>query len=163
MLPSATSPQIASSRISRSADIILNSTIDNVFPLFGPVREKEWAKGWDPVILSGSGDVEEQMVFRTASGYKDEPNYTWIVSKFIPSSFLIVYSVISVDRIWFITVNCKPLGSKTQATITYTYNGFTEAAAIRNRESADRMFAEELKDWQKAINHYLATGKKLIH
>jgi hypothetical protein len=33
-------------RITKSAAIFLNDRILNVFPLFGPVREMEWADGW---------------------------------------------------------------------------------------------------------------------
>ena len=32
-----------------------------------------------------------------------------------------------------------------------------------NAMAAERMFAENLRDWEEAINFYLATGKKLAH
>jgi hypothetical protein len=147
--------------ITKTSIIMLESGVDDVFPLFGPIREKEWADGWNPRVLTATQDVSEHMMFRTRSKYTDEPDYTWIISKYHPEQFLIEYTVISSDRIWFITVACKAVGTITEATITYSYNGFTATAIARNRESAEKMFAHSLKDWETAINYFLRTGKKL--
>jgi hypothetical protein len=151
---------IEAERMSKSATIHLNGSIQEVFPLFGPVREMEWAEGWQPIILYSSSDVEEHMVFSTPSRYDDEGHYLWTVSKYFPEQNLIEYTVSATDRIWFIRVECFSDRSATRATITYTYTGFTSMAAERNRESIDGMFSEDLKDWERAINHYLLTGEK---
>jgi hypothetical protein len=51
-------------KISREATIRLNGNFEQVFPLFGPVREKDWADGWDPqILLSEADNIEEHMVF----------------------------------------------------------------------------------------------------
>ena len=147
--------------ISKTATIHLNGTVKNVFPLFGPIREKDWAHGWNPVIISGKGEVEEHMVFKTPGRYTDEKEYTWAVTKYDPERFLVEYTVTSKERIWFISVQCNDTGDKTNATITYTFTGFTDMARTRNHESLGRMFAENLADWERAINHYLGTGKQL--
>src|SRR5262245_10342915 len=53
-------------RISRTATFRAEGPIDKVFPLFGPVLEKEWCWGWNPEILySTSPLIEEKMIFRT--------------------------------------------------------------------------------------------------
>lgn len=44
-------PVFESARISRTSTITLNGPLGEVFPLFGPVREKEWAAGWEPRVL----------------------------------------------------------------------------------------------------------------
>lgn len=153
--------QLHAQKISRTATISIKSPIEKVFPLFGPIREKEWAHGWDPTVVSGDGDVSEHMVFKTNGRYDDEPEYLWAVTKFFPEKYLIEYTVTSKDRIWFITVQCKNSASSTSADVTYTYIGLTKSAQERNSESLERMFARDLDDWEEAISHYLLTGNQL--
>jgi len=154
--PETNQPEVAS----RSADILLDVRVQEAFPLFGPIREKDWAEGWEPVVRHGAGVVEEKMIFQTKGSYRDEPDYTWIVSKYFPDRYLIKYTVISSNRVWFITVQCNPVGLKTRATIRYSYHGFTPIAIQRNHESIQQMFASNLNDWEVAINYFLKTGKK---
>jgi hypothetical protein len=153
--------QLTAQKISRTATISLKSTIDKVFPLFGPIREKEWAHGWDPDVVSGEDDVSEHMVFKTHGRYDDEPEYLWAITKYSPENFLIEYTVTSKERLWFITVQCKNNRPSTSAEVTYTYIGFSKKAEERNAESLGRMFARDLDDWEEAINHYLLTGNQL--
>jgi hypothetical protein len=148
-------------RIKRSASFVINGTIDKVFPLFGPVREEEWAEGWKPgVIYSENGLVEEHMIFQTA-GNPEEGKYTWVITQFIPMKYLIEYTVSTAARIWFVRVECKEAGEKTKATVSYTYTGLTEVGNHRNKRALEKMFEHNLTDWEEAINHYLKTGKKL--
>jgi hypothetical protein len=161
----AASPMVGfePTRISKTASIELNGPIEKVFPLFGPIREKEWAHGWEPEIVFGESDAEEHMIFKTRSGFADEKQYTWILSKLDQKNYLVEYTVSSTDRIWFITVQCAAHGEKTIASITYTYTSFSDLAQEKNSQSLIKMYSENLKDWEKAINHYLHTGKKLTH
>ena len=142
-------------RTTRSAVIVLHGTVENVFRLFGPVREKLWAEGWDPEILAGDGEVEEHMVFRTSPRYPDERHYLWIVSKYHPEKFFIEYTVVTSERVWFVTVSCAGSKGETHATISYSYSAWSSAAIQRNKDAARQMFAHELKDWEAAINEYL--------
>jgi hypothetical protein len=151
-------------RIEKTAAIVLNGSVDHVFPLFGPIREKDWAEGWEPQILYGETEAEEHMMFTSKSRYPDEQVYTWVVTKLEPARHLIEYTVSAPGRIWFITVSCEELHrDKTRATITYSFTALEEKAVKRNQESLDKMFAHQLTDWQEAINYYLATGQKLVH
>jgi hypothetical protein len=146
-------------RISKTALIELRASIEKVFPLFGPIRETEWAYGWDPEIIFGNIDPEEHMIFRTKAGYDDEKFYTWIVSQYSLAHHKIEYTVSTTQRIWVITVQCTAHGNGTKAMITYTYTSLTDTGAKRNEESLRNMFACDLKDWEEAINFYLNTGK----
>jgi hypothetical protein len=147
-------------RINRSATILLHDNIARVFPLFGPVREADWAEGWAPEILYGYADAEEHMVFRTKG---EGEYYQWIITQFDPQRFQIEYTVTAAERVWFIRVECKPYQNETLATVSYTYIGLTEDGHTRNKKAMDRIFAHNLGDWEEAVNHYLSTGKKLIH
>jgi hypothetical protein len=147
-------------RISQSSEIVIDSVVENVFPLFGPLLEMEWAIGWEPrIIFLDQPNVAEHMIFQTKSHYGED--YLWAVTQYVPERYFIEYTVTAVDRIWFIRVECKEAGLKTEATITYTYTGLNEKGNRRNREALDKMFVSDLKDWQDAINYYLANGKQL--
>jgi hypothetical protein len=149
--------------IKQSATIHLDAPINKVFPLFGPIREKDWAYGWNPqVIYPGDTLVAKQMVFRTQGGLHGSPEtYTWVIVNYEPLQSTIEYMVSASERLWFITVSCRPSGSDTLATVTYSYTGLTEEGNRKNKQAIIDMFASELKDWEAAINHYLKTGTQL--
>jgi len=146
-------------RISRSVTIRLNAQIEKVFPLFGPVREKEWAFGWEPEILyARSPLIEEKMIFRTRGVDGD---YTWVVTKYQPENHAVEYAVHTVHRIWFITVCCRADGENSLATVTYTYTSLSDEGASLNEKAMKEMFQHDLIDWEEAINYYLLTAQVL--
>jgi hypothetical protein len=152
-----------SERHSRTAAFIVNAPIDKAFPLFGPIREKEWAYGWNPEILFPIGPlVTEKMVFQTLGGLHGSAEmYTWTIVKFQPTDHIIEYQVTASDRLWFITVVCSSSGSSTNVSVTYSYTGLTPDGNLKNQKSIEDMFIEDLNDWERAINHYLRTGTQL--
>jgi hypothetical protein len=153
---------ITPGRISKCATITLNGAIEKIFPLFGPIMEKEWAEGWDPeIIYSKSGLAEEHMIFRTKAHHPPEAYYTWVITQFNPGRHQIEYTVSTDNRIWFIRVECMPDASKTMARVCYTYTSLTAAGHDLNRQALEEMYAHDLKDWEEAINYYLKTGKQL--
>lgn len=145
-------------RIQKTATIWVQAPVQAAFPLFGPVREKEWAYGWDPQIVYGTSEAELHMIFETSGA---EGTYTWVITQFEPSNFLVEYTVSTADRIWFITVQCKDRGKKTEVEVTYTYTGLSARGNELNRKAMDKMFAQNLKDWEAALDYYLSTGKQL--
>lgn len=148
--------------ISNSKTILLQAPVEKAFPLFGPIREKDWADGWDPFVIHAESDVHEYMAFITESSYEVEKQYLWVVSYYDSASFSIRYHVSGVDRSWVIAVTCNPVDdSACTATVTYTYFAANQSAHSRNVASIQHMFAEDLRDWQMAINHFLRTGLKL--
>lgn len=149
-------------RISRTASFLVQAPIEKVFPLFGPVREMEWAQGWNPhLIYSETKEVEERMIFETSGKFEEEDKYTWVITQYSPQDHLIEYTVSTPERIWFITVKCEALGKETKTTVSYTYTGLTARGNERNKEALANMYADNLKDWEMAINYYLTTGKLL--
>jgi hypothetical protein len=155
--------EVTYERISRTATIQLNAQIEVVFPLFGPIKEKEWTDGWDPeIIYSNTKLVEQHMMFRTKGRNLDEPFYTWIITTYNSNQHIIEYTVSTANRVWFITVLCSEGEKQTTATITYTFTNLTDKGREFNRNALDKMYAEGLKDWERAINYYLKTGKVFI-
>lgn len=162
-----TSSSFTSRKLSRTSIITLNTPLKEVYPLFGPIREKEWASGWDPQILYSTTDlVEEHMVFKTPSHHgHGEPDYIWTVSKYLPDQALIEYTVFTPERLWWITIRCweEIPHQTTKAEITYTFIGLTNKGNAINEKALQLMYAHDLRDWEEAINHYLKTGKKQKH
>jgi hypothetical protein len=150
--------------VSRTATISLNGSVDEVFPLFGPVREKDWAEGWDPrVVYSTTGLLDEHMVFQTKTEYPDqESDKTWVVSRYDPEARSIEYTVCTSARLYWITIRCAEGDDgprSTRAEVTYTFTALTESAETLIERAARDMFAHDLKDWESAINAYLAGAK----
>jgi len=155
-----------SERISRTSIITLKAPLKRVFPLFGPIREKEWAAGWEPQVLySTAGSVEEHMVFKTRSHHGHGPDFTWTVSKYNPDQACIEYTVFAPGRLWWIAIQCREaiVGETTEAEITYTYTGLTEQGNEINKRALEKMYRLNLGDWEESINHYLETGERLEH
>ena len=154
-------------KISQSATIYLKGRFDEVFPLFGPIRERDWAHGWDPkILLCEAENIEEHMIFQTHSHFDDETQpYTWTVSKFDPAVGFIEYTIFTEERLWWITIHCKETtdGKQCKAAISYTFAGLNENGNRRNQLALAAMYKDDLKDWERAINHYLITGEQLIH
>jgi hypothetical protein len=148
-------------RISKTASFIIHGKVKDVFPLFGPIREKEWAEGWDPeIVFSKNNLVEEHMIFRTKAS-TDENFYTWIITQFDPKNYRVEYTVSTKNRIWFIRVQCQPSGDATEATVSYTYTGLNAEGNELNRNALAKIYINDLKDWQEAINYYIHNGKML--
>lgn len=149
---------MANKIISRTSTIRLNGSLDDVFPLFGPVREQEWEPHWRPrFALPYSEPAQEHMVFQTVGHDPPHPTYTWVLSKLQPTQGLIEYTVFADARVWWITIQCQQKAPEpsTDASVTYTYLGMSDEANVANERALESMFRHELKDWEAAINGYL--------
>lgn len=149
--------------ISRTARITLDGPIEAVFSLFGPLKEKEWASGWEPrMIFSDRDEMKAHTIFITDGHPPHEDHYTWIVSRYEPLNHSWEYTVFTSERVWFITIKCVAgeILRRTFADITYTYIGLSELGIRLNELSLSHIFSHDLADWEKAINHYLLTGEK---
>ncbi|NCQ11204.1 MAG: hypothetical protein GW809_03450 [Bacteroidetes bacterium] len=162
--------KITSERISKTAIIVLNGSIENVFPLFEPYEEKKWAEGWNPIpIYSLENKIEEGTTFKTIRHKQNETDileteFLWIISKFQPENYLIQYLVSTPNRYWTVTIQCQSIANnKTKASITYTYTGLNNIGNEANKVALEKMYKNDLKDWEEAINYYLDNGTMLIH
>ena len=127
--------QFKSKKISRTETIVCKGHIDNVFPLFGAFEVRKWAEGWAlSLIYPEEEKIEEGTTFKTEEN-DEESEYLWRIVKYYPEDYLIQYLVSTENRIWTITVKCKPGKEKeTLASITYTFIGLNEKANRLNAE-----------------------------
>ena len=145
-------------QFTQSAAIVLNANIEKVFPLFGAMEEKKWSEGWDPApVYPASGNMEEGFIFKTPDHVPGAPPVTWVVAKYDVAAHEVKYIITSASRVTIISVSCSKLtGSSTKAVVTYTLTGLTDEGNQICQHLIGKMFKHNLKDWETAINSYLA-------
>jgi hypothetical protein len=137
--------------------------VTDVFPLLCPVREKDWIDGWDyDMVYSTSGLAEEGCVFTTPHHGKTET--TWYVTKHDHVNHEIEFIRFTPgETVVKIYIRLKALpGDKTEANISYQYTGLNEQQNEFIENNMQDSFNQSMHYWEKAINHYLKTGKKLM-
>jgi hypothetical protein len=156
-------PKFKAQRVSKTASIDISGSIEKVFPLFGAFEERKWADKWDPTIIYPSAErIEEGTAFKTNGHGHGEQSFMWIVTKYQLQDHLIQYLVSTENRYWTITIKCRRSTVKvTTAEITYEYTGLNATGNQTNQYALQSIYKQDLKDWEKAINYYLDTGKTL--
>jgi hypothetical protein len=146
----------------QSFTIVLNGSVADVTPLFGPVREAEWAPDWLPHFVHPAQGVQrEGVVFITTSAHgKDR---VWLLTTYDVKNGRVEYVVMTpAFTANEIKVRVVPDGEqRSKATITYRRSAL---APEGNEEVAklDAHWAEEQRiHWGTAINEALA--KRGIH
>lgn len=140
----------------------IRATPAEVFPLLCPVRELDWAPGWQPDwVISESGIAEEGCVFQTP-GEEDTPCATWVITAYRPADHHIgMIKIIPGHTVTKLEASLAADGrGGTHATITY---GFTALGPQGERFVETRTaewYGEFMQGWESAMNHYLETGQK---
>jgi hypothetical protein len=152
-------------RVCHSYTQTINATPDDVFPLLCPVREIDWAPGWQPDwVRSNSGVAEPGCIFQTPSG-KDtvtEPAI-WVVTEHHPEIHRVeMLKIIPGHTVMKLKARLEDNEQGgTWATIAYEYTAIGpqgEQFVETFTEDAYRAF---MLGWETAMNHYLATGQKM--
>ncbi len=143
----------------QSFTIGLNGSVADVTPLFGPVREAEWAPDWSPRFIHPAQGVQrEGVVFTTTSG--DGRDRLWLLTTYDLGNGRVEYVVITpAFTASEIKIRVLSDGERhSRATITYRRSalapeGNTEVAKL------DAHWAEQQRiHWETAINEALAKG-----
>jgi hypothetical protein len=147
----------------RTATIRIDGAIRDVFPLFTPIREKEWAAGWDPhPVWPANGEVVEGMVFTV----DETPGRVfWVVTHYDPARHSIAYAnVLPGQTLNRIEIACVASGaSQTDCTVRYAFVGLSDEGNKFVEMHSEEAYAAKLKHWTEAINHRLQTGKTVDH
>ena len=155
-------PVFAAKRVSHEYTQTNNAPPEKVFPLLCPVREADWIPGWKcDLIYSESGVAEDGCVFTIPN--EDGPETVWMVTRYDPAAFKIAYAWVQPGLIATqLRIALSPAGgSKTAARIHYSYTGLSAAGNAVLESYTVQWFRDKMENWEKAINHYLATGKLL--
>jgi len=145
----------------KSASIILNGSIEKVFPLFGAMEEKKWAEGWNPVpVFPESASMQEGLIFQTPDHAHEGAIVTWVVATYDVKEHVVKYIITAPDRLLFIDVYCSAQSANiTKADVTYKFTGLTVEGNEISRHLLAKIFENNLKDWETAINNYLSKSK----
>ncbi len=148
----------AAKRVVRTRSILLNASVEKVFPLFTPLGEKAWAEGWNPQILHpASGETVEGMVFVTRHG-GDEQDTIWTVSVYSPEKYFVRYLRVSPEsRLGVVEVSCAAADlGKTQATVIYEFTALSEQGNQFIDDFTEEHYQQYISEWESAINDYLS-------
>ncbi len=147
-------------RVTREFTQTNNAPPDRVFPLLCPVREADWVPGWEyRLVYSQSGIAELGCVFTTPN--PDGVDSTWIVTEYEPprrTAFAWVWPNMIAT---LIEIQLEPAGAQTKVHIRYTYTALSDAGARELARYDRAWFESKMTSWEKAINHYLRTGKAI--
>jgi hypothetical protein len=143
-----------------SFTIGLNGSVADVAPLFGPVREAEWAPDWSPRFIHPAQAVQrEGAVFTTTTAHGRDR--VWLLTTYDITNGRVEYVVMTpAFTANEIKIRVVPDGEQhCKATITYRRSALTPEG---NEEVAklDAHWAEEQRiHWEMAINEALAKGR----
>jgi hypothetical protein len=144
----------------------LNAPPEAVFPLLCPVAELKWAPGWMPeVVFSVSGVVEQECIFITPPEFPSEPqNSIWVVSNYDPGNLsLVMYKVTPEHTISKLEISLEnDSENTTSANISYEVTVIGMAGNSFMEEFTTDWYRDFMLDWEKALNHYLKTGEKIV-
>ncbi|HVP44276.1 MAG TPA: hypothetical protein VMS96_12650 [Terriglobales bacterium] len=133
---------------------------EKLFPLLCPVREAEWVPGWEyRLIFSRSGIAELGCVFSTPN--EDGSETTWITIEYEPPrgvGFVWVWPGMVTARLRF---DLEAADGKTRLRARYEYTGLSEKGNAEVERYSEKWFAEKMKKFEAALNHYLATGRMI--
>jgi len=148
--------------VERTHGIILDGEPDDVFALFGPIREADWAADWEPEIVAGDGQAPERgCVFRT---YDDDRGETvWLLAGLDRNERRIEYvrvtPLVDLAEIAISVDEHQP--GRSRAEVTYRIVGLSEEANHYVDGFTEERYAALIDEWATAINHYRATGERL--
>jgi hypothetical protein len=149
-------------RTTRTYRQTINATPEMVFPLICPVREAEWLDGWQyAMIYSESGLIEEGAVFSTP--HAGEADTVWIVTKHDPGKREVEFARFthaSRTCVLRIAVSAKAEHSSF-VDISYTYTATTPTGNAFIECLTDEAFVAAVSFWERSMNYFLDTGKKL--
>lgn len=143
----------------RSFVIHLDAPAATTLPLFGPVRESEWAPDWTPTFLHPPVPTQSEGAVFVTDGPPGR-QLTWLLSRFDEAAGEVRYEILAPDfaltRI-AIQVRPGPQPARSVATVRYTRMALTPAAN-EYIEKFERHFESQGPHWESAINAALRSG-----
>jgi hypothetical protein len=141
----------------QSFTIVLNGTVADVTPLFGPVREAEWAPDWSPrFIQPAQGAQREGVVFTTASG--EGKDRIWLLTVYDVGVGRVEY-VVTTPAFTAAEIKIRIVPDDDQhckATITYRRSALAPEGNDKVAKLTAHWAEQQRIHWEMAINEALA-------
>jgi hypothetical protein len=157
-----TAPPFNARHVTRSYEQTIHAGPARVFDLLCPVREAEWLDGWDYTLLhSHSGRAEDGCVF--LSRQEGEKDTIWMITRRDVLKREIEFVRATPDsRIARLTITVKEKAANLSAVkITYVITALCEEGNQFLEAFTQDNFEVGMKFWEKSMNYFLETGKKL--
>jgi hypothetical protein len=148
-------------RAHRTYTQTLNAPPERVFPLLCPVREAEWANGWNPRrVIAESGLAELGCVFITPDMPHDS---IWVVTQWKPEEFFVEFTKVTPEfTVGIIEIRLRRgNGVRTLADISYCFTALSRDGSEFVEQFTDEYYEDFMKEWESEINYYLSTGTKM--
>jgi hypothetical protein len=131
---------------------------ERIFPMLCPVRETDWAPGWDPkFVISESGVMEDGCLFVTPEAMS---NAIWITVRHDPDTYYLeLLKVVPEHTVckYEITLASEPRG-RTAAEVVFTCTALSEEGVEHLGELTESWYEELMVNWEQALNYYLEHG-----
>jgi len=147
-------------RITKRATIMLDGAIDDVLPLFGAREEQKWEANWKPEFIYPKEKADEiNNVFKTEYSRGDSHlnivSY-WVMTEFSKELKKVTYAIFSGHDITTISIQCDAVSeSTTKADVEYVMTSLDDQGDNLIELKSEMIFAQNLADWENAINRYL--------
>ena len=149
-------------RVTRTYRQRINAAPDEVFPLLCPVREAQWLDGWRyAMIFSRSGLAEPGAVFSTPQ--EGEADTLWIITRHDPQRREIQFARFTHEsRACVLDIKVRAArGKQSHVDIAYTFTGLTPAGNQFVDNYTEESFLAAVTFWERSMNYFLETGKRL--
>jgi hypothetical protein len=133
--------------------ITLQAPPGRALPLFGPVREAEWAHGWSPRFLYPAGGAQrEGTVFMTHD--EDRGHAVWVLTDLDEADGRVGYVLVSPGFVLMeIKIRLAPVGEhQSRATVTYRRTALADAANHFVSGFTHEWEEKQQAYWEGAIN-----------
>lgn len=141
-------------QIERTMTLSLEGSADDVFPLFGPLREREWDPEWDPSFIAPDDgqSCATGTVFSTA-----DPDRVWVMTVYDPARRSVRYVMVQASVVTFeIAVDVSPAGpGASTADVMYRRTALSPEGETALEEFS-RSWPSWAQQWEQAINALLA-------
>jgi hypothetical protein len=139
----------------RTEEFEVNAPADEVFPLFGPDRESDWASDWRPEpVYPVEVKAVEGAVFRTSHSGEA----VWVVSRFDGAQRRVEYTTFRPDdRVGRIIVSVSEEGEGSRVRVTYAFTALSEQGMRHITHFTEEHYREMIAHWKRAIDGFLST------
>lgn len=141
--------------LDRHHTILINGSIDRVFPLFTPAGETRWVEGWNPEFIHPeSGETCEGMVFRTTHGGEET---LWSCLAWEPGRHHVRYARLTPgSRFGFVEVNCrKRSAEQTVVSVRYILTALSTEGASYLSDLTVEAYERMIGEWKVRIERWL--------
>jgi len=132
-----------------------------VLPLLTAAREGEWLEGWSPrVVDPGEPPGGQGGVFVTET----PPGHTvWVMTVYDPAALRVQYVRVTPGVVAVVLdIQLEDDGPGCRAEIVYTYSALSGAGEDYLADDVtEERFRARLVHWERSLDHYLATGRRL--